>query len=139
MSVVLEQRKPNEALRLFNKACEHDVFGACNNAGLLYQKGEKHFNIPKDINKAIESFSKGCQGKFKNACFNLSIIYLTGNNGVRKNMEKALDYSVQSCRLGHKWGCINASRMYSLGDGVDINMKMADEFKQLAKECDGNT
>ena len=122
---------------MFNQACEKDVWGACNNAGLLYQKGEKYLNLPKDIERAIECFSKACEGNFANGCFNLSILYLTGHDGVAKDMGKALEYSVKSCKLGHSWGCVNASRMYSQGDGVEINKKMAEEFKKLAKENSG--
>ena len=130
-----EDRKPDEALSLFNKACEKNVWGACNNAGLLYQKGEKHFHIPRNMDKAMQSFTKACDGNFRNGCFNLSIAHLTGFQGVDKDMVKALEYSVKSCKLGHSWGCINASRIYSQGDGVDIDMKKAEEFRKLAKDC----
>ena len=135
--LLTEDRQPDEALRLFNKACEKNVWGACNNAGLLYQKGEKHFHVPRNMDKAMQSFTKACDGNFRNGCFNLSVVYLTGCQGIDKDMVKALEYSVKSCKLGHSWGCINASRIYSQGDGVEVDLKKAQEFKKLAKECDG--
>lgn len=138
LHLLTEDRKPKEALRLFNKACENKVWGACNNAGLLYQKGEKHFQISRNMSKAIQSFTKACEGNFRNGCFNLSVLYLTGKQGVEKDMVKALEYSVKSCKLGHAWGCLNTSRIYSQGDGVEVDVKKAQEFKKLAKECNGS-
>ena len=85
----------------------------------------------------MQSFTKACDGNFRNGCFNLSVMYLTGCQGIGKDMVKALEYSVKSCKLGHSWGCANASRIYSQGDGVDVNLEKAQEFKKLAKECDG--
>lgn len=135
--LLTDDRKPLEALTLFNKACERNVWGACNNAGLLYQKGEKHFHVPRDMEKALHSFNKACDGNFRNGCFNLSVVYLTGNHGIDKDMVKALEYSVKSCKLGHSWGCMNASRIYSQGDGVEVDLDKARLFKNLAKECNG--
>ena len=135
--IFIEERKPKEALSLFHKACEKNIWGACNNAGLLHQKGEKHFSIPRNMNKAIELFSMACNGNFRNGCFNLSVIYLAGCNEVKKDMVKALDLSIKSCRLGHAWGCVNASRIYAQGDGVQVDVTKANEFKKLAETCNG--
>ncbi len=38
--------------------------------------------------------------------------------------------------MGHLWGCINASRMHRIGDGVPVNVAKADEFQATAVEMD---
>ena len=83
---------------------------------------------------AEEYFKRSCGGNFKNGCFNLSILYLQGKYDVAKDMEKALQYSLRSCELGHPWGCGNASRMLRVGDGVPIDTTYADEMLKRAKE-----
>ena len=111
---------------MFSKACDNENFGACNNAGLVHQdRGE--------MEEAMTAFQKACSGKFRNGCFNLSVVHLKGIRGVPVDMEKALEYAVKSCDLGHAWGCGNASRMYKLGDGVEKNSELADAFLKKAK------
>ncbi|PFX28002.1 cytochrome c oxidase assembly factor 7B-like [Stylophora pistillata] len=130
-------KDPEKAMSLFQEGCEKKSPGACNNAGLLYQKGVKGSTIEKDLPKAIELFTKACNYGHRNGCFNLSAIYLTGKDGIPKDMKKAFELSLKSCEMSHPWGCINVSRMYALGDGVEKNPQEAEKFKRLAKLYSG--
>ncbi|KAK3747593.1 hypothetical protein QZH41_015822 [Actinostola sp. cb2023] len=91
-----EFKDPEEALRLYTKACNNDQAGACNNAGLMYQSGIEQSPIKKDIKKAIDFFEKGCNGGNRNGCFNLSAIYILGKHGIEKNFKKAFELSLKS-------------------------------------------
>lgn len=133
----IDFRDPEEALRLYTKACDNNQPGACNNAGLIYQSGIEDSPVNKDMKKAIEFFNKGCEEGNRNGCFNLSAIYLSGKNGVEKDMKKAFGLSLKSYEMGHPWSCANVSRMYTLGDGVEKNLKEAEKYKKLAKKHSG--
>jgi cytochrome c oxidase assembly factor 7 len=89
------------------------------------------------MQKAMDFFEKGCNGGNRNGCFNLSAVFLMGRNGVEKDMKKAFGLSLRSCELGHPWSCANVSRMYTLGDGVEKNLKEAEKYKKLAKKYSG--
>lgn len=134
---IQEFKDPEKAMSLFQEGCEKKSPGACNNAGLVYQKGVKGSTIEKDLPKAIELFTKACNYGHRNGCFNLSAIYLTGKDGIPKDMKKAFELSLKSCEMSHPWGCINVSRMYALGDGVEKNPQEAEKFKRLAKLYSG--
>ena len=126
------------ALGLYTDACSKGSFGACNNAGLVYQGGVGDGQV--DLTKAEEFFKKSCDGKFKNGCFNLSALYLPkkepskGDEIEKEVWEKALHYSLLSCDLGHAWGCVNASRIFKLGYGVKADITRAEELKKRAKK-----
>lgn len=81
---------------------------------------------------------KGCELGARNACFNLSILYLQGqrNPDFAVDKSKACQLAEQACRLGHSWGCANASRMHRVGDGVPVDETKADELKKLALEIE---
>ena len=132
-----EFKDPEKAMSLFQESCAKKSPGACNNAGLMYQKGVKGSTIEKDLPKAIELFTKACDYGHRNGCFNLSAIYLTGKDGIPKDMKKAFELSLKSCEMSHPWGCVNVSRMYTLGDGVEKNPQEAEKFKRLAKLYSG--
>ena len=78
-------------------------------------------------------FQRSCDGGFKNGCFNLSSLYLQGSL-VKKDMGKALEYSLKSCDLGHPWGCGNASRILKTADGVSMDTKKGEELLKKAKK-----
>ena len=59
---------------------------------------------------------------------------LQGKGTIAKDMQKALEYSLKSCELGHPWACANVSRMFRLGDGVSKDESKAREFKARAKK-----
>eukprot|EP00112_Aurelia_sp_Birch-Aquarium-sp1_P012699 Seg2673.4 transcript_id=Seg2673.4/GoldUCD/mRNA.D3Y31 product="Cytochrome c oxidase assembly factor 7" protein_id=Seg2673.4/GoldUCD/D3Y31 len=129
-----KERNFIEALKYYNKGCEGDSIGACNNAGMIYQSGHKKSNIEIDMDKAVECFTKACDKGHRAGCFNLSSIYLTGKNGVSKDPTKAFELTLKTCELGHPWACANVSRMYKIGDGVEKDEERAQDFRKRAEE-----
>ena len=51
-----------------------------------------------------------------------------------KDMPSALRFSLESCDLGHPYGCANAARMYLLGDGVEPDKTRAEQLKKKARK-----
>nr|XP_033771673.1 cytochrome c oxidase assembly factor 7 isoform X1 [Geotrypetes seraphini] len=105
---------------------------ACHNVGLLAHDG-RLFDEKPDPLMARDYYSKACEGNFAASCFNLSALYLQGAQGLPKDMNQALNYSLKACDLGHMWGCANASRMYKLGDGIEKNDVKAEALINKAK------
>ncbi|XP_006822684.2 cytochrome c oxidase assembly factor 7B-like [Saccoglossus kowalevskii] len=124
----------DEAYRCFKKGCDAGHSGACHNMGLLYSAGKKNGGKEPELEKAIECFKSACNKDYVQSCFMLSGLYLRGSKTVPKDMKKALDYSVKSCDLGLLFGCVNATRMYTVGDGVPKNPELAAKYKEIAKE-----
>lgn len=151
---------------LFLKGCEYGHGASCNNAGLLIEGGAKGKTI--DWKYLEELYTRGCDQLLSPAsCHSLSNLYRTGgvsskssssatasgntnantttnantNNitsGSLKNTEKALHYAEKGCDLGFPYACVNASRMYSLGDGVEKNDAKAQYYKELAETTFAN-
>ncbi|RDD47728.1 Cytochrome c oxidase assembly factor 7B [Trichoplax sp. H2] len=129
-------KDPDKALKYFLMACEANISGACNNAGLILQHGTE--KSPKDVKRAEALFEKACKDDFANGCFNQSILYLTGREKeIPRDMEKAVELGVKSCNLGHLWGCMNASKAYKTGDGIEADQEKAKKFSDIALELMG--
>ncbi len=126
-----EPPSPDTARALFERACALGKPEGCNNAGLLRQHGTPA--APRDVPAAMALFARGCDGGYHNACFNLSVQYLQGPH---RDMPRALLNSVKACRLGHSWGCANASRILATGDGVPPDPALAAELRRLALDLD---
>lgn len=52
--------KQNEAVDLLKKSCDLNYFPACNEVGVLFQKGE---NVSKDLTQAKKYLEKSCENK----------------------------------------------------------------------------
>ncbi|XP_065069795.1 cytochrome c oxidase assembly factor 7-like [Rhopilema esculentum] len=128
-----------KALKYFERGCNGDSIGSCNNAGMIYQSGHEKSNIKMDMDKAIGNFDKACTGGHRLGCFNLSCIYLTGKNGAKKDLPRAFELSLKACELGHPWACANVSRMYKMGDGVEKDLEKSSEFRKRAQELKDNS
>eukprot|EP01137_Pigoraptor_chileana_P016989 Opistho-2@74392 len=133
----------------YARACEMHNVESCNNLGLLHQRGSG--GVPRDIPRAIALFKTACDMNYANGCFNLGALHLVGEGGgpsgspsesasasaggaspaPYKDLPRAFEYSVRACEMGHVYGCVNASRMASLGDGVPRD-------DALAKKVQGN-
>jgi cytochrome c oxidase assembly factor 7 len=124
---------PDSALALFTRACELGKPEGCNNAGLLRQRGTAA--SPRDPAAAAALFAQGCDGGYHNACFNLSIHHMQAPPAAR-DMDRALLYAVRACRLGHSWGCANASRILATGDGVPADPERAAELRRIAVDLE---
>eukprot|EP00037_Helgoeca_nana_P018969 m.183565 g.183565 ORF g.183565 m.183565 type:complete len:228 (-) comp24659_c0_seq1:1629-2312(-) len=118
------------AFKRFDQACSQGEAKGCQNAGLLMKEGGH--GVSKDVPGAVRYFDKACEGGERNGCYYMGLMHLSGNpvgDFVPDKMQ-ALIHSSKACKLGHPWGCANASRMCKIGDGVPINLEQAENFKQ---------
>ena len=127
------EKDADKALQYFNKGCDSDAPDACLGAALIHQQGLGK-DKTKDIDKAVSFLNRGCDRDNLNCCFRLSILYLQGTQGVAKDMKKASTLAAKSCNLGNMYGCVNASRMYKLGDGVEKNSALAVKYQKMAQD-----
>ncbi|MBQ3679408.1 MAG: sel1 repeat family protein [Succinivibrio sp.] len=61
----LESGKQKESVELLKKSCEFNYFPACNEVGVLLQKGEI---IPTDLNQAKSYLERSCENRNVNGC-----------------------------------------------------------------------
>ena len=131
-------RSPSRAFALFSEACGRGAPEGCNNAGMLARAGAD--GVEKDGARALKFFHKACDEQaFPNSCFMLNVMYLVGQCGVKKDLPRAFHYAEKACNYGHAWGCVNASRMARIGDGVEKNPEKAEAYKRKAQELSEET
>eukprot|EP00035_Acanthoeca_spectabilis_P025981 m.460766 g.460766 ORF g.460766 m.460766 type:complete len:228 (+) comp22136_c0_seq1:2972-3655(+) len=118
------------AFQRFDEACTRGEPKGCQNAGLLKKEGGH--GVAKDVPQAVKYFDKACEGGERNGCYYMGLMHLKGEPVGDFNPDKmqALIFSSKACKLGHPWGCANASRMCQIGDGVPVNLEQAEAFKQ---------
>jgi len=51
---------------------------------------------------------------------------------LKPNKSKFLEYSIKACDQNELKGCVNASIIYKKGDGVPIDIELAQKFKEKA-------
>ena len=57
-----------------------------------------------------------------------------GQNGAKKDTQKAFELAVKACDLGNMQSCHNVSLMYEKGDGVTKDLKKSQEYKDIVKD-----
>jgi TPR repeat protein len=77
---------------------------------------------------------KACNNRHSEACYVASNIHFTGikDIGLEPNKQKFLEYSIKACNQNELKGCVNASIVYKKGDGVPIDLELAQKFKEKA-------
>lgn len=121
-----------EALKYYKKACDLNSPEGCLHSGALLTQ-EKRME-KKDYVEGLKYLEKACSLGNERGCFFASGIYLHGAEGVPANKTKASELSLPACNGGNIYACMNLSRMYKIGDGVEKDEKKANEFKERAKE-----
>lgn len=96
---------------------------------MLYLEGEKMKN---DYDKGLRHLSIACEKGHGAACATIGSSYLLARYGLEKDTGKATLLLGKGCELGSVSGCVNLSRMYATGDGVQRNDALAHKYKQLA-------
>jgi hypothetical protein len=95
-------------------ACRFDNAEACNNLGILWQKGD---GGPVDPEKARAFYDRSCSlGGDGRGCGNLGALWFKGE-GVPKDVVKARQLWDKACNLGHGTSCDNLGRAWLAGDG----------------------
>ena len=72
------------------------------------------------------------QGNF-NSCYAYGLKFSRGT-GVKRNINKALNYFEKACNGGYADGCGYLATMYGLGDGVKMNQATAKKY--YGKACE---
>ncbi|CAH8632233.1 unnamed protein product [Schistosoma rodhaini] len=138
-------RDPVEAFRAFEHGCKAGKQGkCCQAAGRLVADGIA--SHAPNLSVAMPLFELGCQNKVPESCFHLggAAMVLAKDNDKSTNSEKspnptgsndsnrlrveAFKAWMEGCKLGHELCCRNIAKMYSNGDGVEIDELKAKEF-----------
>lgn len=115
----------------YEKACAHDIAGACTNLGLLYRNGE---GVTRDASRAAALYKKACDANEPSACSNLGFLHNLGE-GVAKDETKATALFEKACTAGNAQACSLLGDQYGNGRGA-----AKDEAKaavNYTKACDG--
>lgn len=100
-------------------ACNQGDLIGCANLGYMYATG-KH-NAPKNPFNAVKYLNIACEGGILSSCNNLAIFYENGD-GVRQNLNKALELYGLACDKGLNKACKN----YKI-----LNQKIFNENKAI--------
>ncbi|CAH8548070.1 unnamed protein product [Schistosoma turkestanicum] len=150
-------RDSMEAFRAFEHGCKIAKQGkCCQAAGRLIADGV--VSHTPNLSIAMQLFELGCQNQTPESCFHLGGVAMvlakdsdqlshsekslntTDNNGNSSSISsnnnnsqqllriKAFNAWMEGCRLGHEFCCRNIAKMYSKGDGVEMNELKAKDF-----------
>ena len=95
---------------------------------------------PRDVKTGIEVLSKLCDPPHNDAraCVKLGSAFLRGEAtypGVIKDIKAAHEKMKRACdELGHPNGCQVLAVMYSKGDGVEKDEKLAQKYRDMTKD-----
>lgn len=121
------------ALNYYKKGCELNNYKSCVHGGaILTAQSEKH--TKDDYIEGLKLLEKGCDGRFGLSCYFMGCIYLAGSEYISKDLNKAFTLTKKACDLGIAQACANVSIMYTKGDGIDKNEKLANFYKERVKE-----
>ncbi len=113
--------RPEEAVGLYEKACQASDTKSCVNLGVLYEQG---LGVGQDYQKAFEFYTRGCDGGFAISCSNLASLYKRGL-GTHQDYAKSLDLNRRTCDDGDALSCAQLGEHYDNGWGVAADLKIA--------------
>lgn len=139
-----DRKDYNNAVALYEKACNKESYSACKILADIYAKGEiikkDNSTSQKLYGKALEYAKISCENKDKKACKLTAALYETGL-GVEKNLDISDEYNVKACKLGEAYSCYYIARLKA--DDMEFFLKYMDKAcsLQLADGCltAGNT
>ncbi len=118
------------AVTTFQKACDYDYAGGCNDLGLAYYNGN---GAPKDLARAFEIFTKACSLAAKH-CRNLAWAYEQGH-GVAMDLSRARQLYDKACGAGHAAAC-NVLGIFK-DEGVGGPKDPAGSKRAFRQACEG--
>ena len=124
------QKRYEEAMPLYQKACDGGEMAGCANLGVLYESGN---GVPQDFERARVLYQKACDGGEMAGCASLSGMYWAGA-GVAKNDALARIFAQKACDCGFMEGCVGLGLLFS-GQGPIRDISQARALFQ--KACDG--
>ncbi|KAH8873424.1 Cytochrome c oxidase assembly factor 7 [Schistosoma japonicum] len=140
-------RDPLEAFRSFEHGCKAGKQGkCCQAAGRLVADGVS--SHAPNLSIAMQLFELGCHDNVPESCFHLggAAMVLAKKNDALTDLKKSSGASIdhlrlkafkawiEGCKLGHELCCRNIAKMYSTGDGVEMDELKAKDFLSKADE-----
>lgn len=125
------------ALDYFVMGCDLNESRACYHGGQMLGVVDKNVNkiIPPDPDKALDMLKKAClSGKQPAACTLVHSFYLRGVHGKPADLKLAADYAQIACDQDEYMSCYNLSRMYHLGEGVNVDVEKSKFYSRRAKD-----
>ncbi|XP_050440800.1 cytochrome c oxidase assembly factor 7 homolog [Adelges cooleyi] len=127
-----------EMIKYLKKGCDHNWSDGCFAAGM---KLNYHSNLipnieerTKSILEGLQYLEKACNNRHAEACYVASTIHYNGYDeiGLKPNKIKFLEFSEKACEHNDIRACVNASVAYKKGDGVPVDLELAQKFKDKA-------
>lgn len=116
----------NLANKLYQKACDSDIFAACRELGVNYLQGS---GLEINPQKSINLISKSCENKDAHGCYLLSQVFQ-----YIKDYEKERLFLELAIKFGDKTAYNNLGVLYEEGKSVPKDTIRAKEFYGIA--CD---
>lgn len=136
-----------KAIQYYQEAAKLNHAGAMYNLAYMYRNG---IGIKQDIEKAQILFDKAVeihnlneqkknkqlshQEKSATEIYNLACNYHYGDNGLKQNYQKAVQYYQEAVKLNHSGAMYNLGCMYNHGIGVTKDLNKAQRLFIKAKE-----
>lgn len=139
-----KNKKYDEAILLYKKACEKENLKGCMFLAEIYKKGKV---VPADNNTADSYYKKSfiladkyCINNNQNACKTLSFLYENGF-GVDKDLDKADNAALKACNLGDGTACFYLARVNAdnITEFIDLSDKACQNNMAYACLVLGNT
>jgi len=125
-----DARHFDQAVPLFQRACEAGNSSGCASLGSRYAKGE---SVAQDYKKAVQLWQRACDVGNGPGCFNLGLAFFNGG-GVAVDKPKAAQMFQRACDAAIVRGCTNLGTLYRRGEGVVADKTKAVDLFERA--CD---
>ena len=127
----LHQVKPEQAARLWAKACAGGDAIGCYNLGQMYRQA---IGVEQDEARAASLYRQACDGGDADGCANLGFMYANAR-GVERDDARAVSLYRQGCDGGNAGGCTRLGFMYGNARGVERDDARA--VSLYRQGCDG--
>lgn len=117
-----------KAREYFELACQYNNPYGCYNLGVLYYNGD---GVEQDYAKAKRYFQKSAERQFGPAYTGLAILAFYGLTG-KTNTKKAIGLFEKGAARYDGFACHLLSRMYAVGDGLNVDLQQSEHFALLA-------
>lgn len=119
----------DEAIRLFEMACDGELIDACLALAVLYRTHEAR----QDLDSARLLLSNACDSGHPGSCLNLALMNLNGE-GCQPNPSLAAEAFSELCEAGNGPACEELSDLVAVGNGVEVNVTEA--WRLIRRACD---
>lgn len=132
-TLLLQNKKADQAVSYYKRACEGGFSDACNGIGFQYYTSN---GVSWDITQAATYFLKSCELGSLSGCANVGEMYRYGI-GAKQDHRKAFDHYSKSCVLPTiDSGCGGMGHYLLTGEGgIAIDLKKAETVLRAACEA----